>query len=323
MQTLTPSAAPSATVRTDAGAHRAARRRRVIGDAVMGYAFVAPAVILFVLFQGYPIIRGLMIAFSDYRFLIPDHQPFNGLDNWYEMWRDATFWAAINRSIQYTGLYVVLLLLFGLIGSVLIGSIQNQKEAGVYRVIAYMPVVLPIAVALLLWRQLLNNQFGYVNHLLKDILGLPAPNWLGDAAWVIPTLVIAAVWKQMGQTILLFLIGIYGINRELYEAAAIDGAGAWRRFQSVTLPLLRPSFVLVLVLSAGVLGTAEESLIFFPNENGPRAAAQLIGRYSYDVAFKLGDMRWGYAAAMSLTVGIISMLASVIIFRLLRSERPD
>ena len=323
MQTLSPSAAPSARVSADAAAHRAARRRRVVGDAVMGYAFVAPAVILFVLFQGYPIVRGLMIAFSDYRFLIPDHQPFNGLSNWYEMWRDATFWAAISRSFQYTGLYVVLLLLFGLVGSVLIGSIQNQKEAGVYRVIAYMPVVLPIAVALLLWRQLLNNQFGYVNHLLKDILGLPAPNWLGDATWVIPTLVIAAVWKQVGQTILLFLIGIYGINRELYEAAAIDGAGAWRRLLSVTLPLLRPSFVLVLVLSAGVLGTAEESLIFLPNENGPRAAAQLIGRYSYDVAFKLGDMRWGYAAAMSLTVGIISMLASAIIFRLLRSERLD
>jgi len=206
---------------------------------------------------------------------------------------------------------------------VLISSIQAPKEASVYRVIAYMPVVLPIAVALLLWRQLLNNQFGYVNHVLRDIFGLPAPNWLGDAAWVIPTLVIAAVWKQVGQTILLFLIGIYGINRELYEAAAIDGAGAWRRFVSITVPLLRPSFVLVLVLSAGVLGTVEESLIFFPNETGPRASALLIGRYSYDVAFKLGDMRWGYAAAMSLTVGIISMVVSAIVFRVLRSERAD
>ena len=220
-------------------------------------------------------------------------------------------------------MYVVGLVLLGLLGAVLIGSFQSQKEASVYRVIAYLPVVLPIAVALLLWRQLLNNQFGYVNHLLRDVLGLPAPNWLGDATWVIPTLVIAAVWKQVGQTILLFLIGIYGINREMYEAAAIDGASALRKFIHITLPLLRPSFVLVLVLSAGVLGTAEESLIFFPNENGPRAAAQIVGRYSYDVAFKLGDMRWGYAAAMSLTVGLISMLASAIVFRVLRGERPE
>jgi len=294
-----------------------------MGDALMGYVFVGPAVILFMLFQGYPIVRGLMIAFSDYRFLIPDHQPFNGVSNYTEMWRDATFWSSLNRSLQYTGLYVVGLVLLGLVGAVLIASIRSQKEASVYRVIAYMPVVLPIAVALLLWRQLLNNQFGYVNHLLRDILGLPAPNWLGDAAWIIPTLVIAAVWKQVGQTIMLFLIGLYGINRELYEAAAIDGAGAWRRFLSVTLPLLRPSFVLVLVLSAGVLGSAEESLIFFPNETGPRNAAQLIGRYSYDVAFRLGDMRWGYAAAMSLTIGIISMLVSALVFRVLRGERPE
>src|SRR5438477_286917 len=84
------------------------------------------------------------------------------------------FWVALNRSFEYTGLYVVGLLFFGLLGSVLISSFQGQKEASVYRVIAYMPVVLPIAVALLLWRQLLNNQFGYVNHLLKDVLGLPA-----------------------------------------------------------------------------------------------------------------------------------------------------
>jgi ABC-type sugar transport system permease subunit len=89
------------------------------------------------------------------------------------------------------------------------------------------------------------------------------------------------------------------------------------------LPLLRPTFVLVLVLSAGVLGTVEESLIFFATEYGPANAALLVGRYSYDVAFRLGDMRWGYAAAMSLTVGLISMLLSAAVFRTLRGERLD
>src|SRR6476620_11762800 len=140
METLSPSAGPSATLRADAAGHRAARRRRVAGDTLMGYAFVAPAVILFALFQGYPIVRGLMIAFSDYRFLIPDHQPFNGVSNYTEIWRDATFWSSLNRSLQYTGLYVIGLVLLGLVGAVLIASIRSQKEASVYRVIAYMPV---------------------------------------------------------------------------------------------------------------------------------------------------------------------------------------
>jgi multiple sugar transport system permease protein len=303
---------------------RLAKRRRRRGDALLGYLFIAPALVLYVLFQGYPIIRGLMIAFSDYRYLVPDWEPFNGLANWTEMWGDATFWASLGRSAYYTALYVPGIVVFGLATAVLIAAFRRPAEAGAYRVIAYLPVVLPIAVALLLWRQLLNSQFGYVNHFLRKVLHLPwAPNWLGDAAWVIPTLVIAAVWKQVGQTILLFLIGLYGISRDLYEAAAIDGAGAWRKFTHITLPLLRPTFVLVLVLSAGVLGTVEESLIFFATEYGPGNAALLVGRYSYDVAFRLGDMRWGYAAAMSLTVGLISMLLSAVVFRTLRGERLE
>jgi ABC-type sugar transport system permease subunit len=322
MQALTPGATGAGRLEATRPA-RASARRRAIMDAAMGYLFVAPAVLLFLVFQAYPILRSLTIAFTDYRYLVPDWQPFNGVENWVKIWSDTTFWAALGRSAQFALIYAPSLVIVGLLGAVLIGSVRSPREASVYRVIAYMPVVLPVAVALLLWRQLLNNQFGYVNHLLRDILGLPAPNWLGDAAWVVPTLAIAAVWKQVGQTLLLFLIGIYGINRELYEAAAIDGAGAWRKFVSITLPLLRPSFVIVLVLSAGVLGRAEESLVFFPTETGPRNAALLVGRYAYDVAFRIGDMRWGYAAAMTLTVGLISMLLSAIIFRTLGGERPE
>ncbi|HEY3110122.1 MAG TPA: sugar ABC transporter permease, partial [Chloroflexota bacterium] len=267
--------------------------------------------------------RGLTIAFSDYRYLVPNWQPFNGLQNWAQMASDGTFWASLGRSAYFTALYVPAIFVVGLVAAVLISRYQDPLEASVYRVIAYMPVVLPIAVALLLWRQLLNSQFGYVNHLLRDVLGLPAPNWLGDAQWIIPTLAIASIWKHVGQPILLFLIGIYGINSELYEAAQIDGAGRWQLLRSITLPLLRPTLVLVFVLSAGVLGTVEESLVFFPSDYGSRNAALLIGRYAYDTAFRLGDMRWGYAAAINLTVGVISMLLSTVVFRLLRGDRAD
>ena len=306
------------------GSLAASTRRRPRTDAIMGYAFIAPALALYLLFQGYPIIRGLIIAVSDYRYLIPDWQPFNGISNWAEMIRDTTFWASLGRSATYIALYVPSLVIIGVVMALFISKARNPVEASVYRVISYLPVVLPIAVALLLWRQLLNNQFGYVNYILRDVLGMTnPPNWLGDAFWVIPTFVIAAVWKQVGQTILLFLIGIYGINTEFYEAASIDGAGPWRQFTAITLPLLRPTFVLVLVLSAGVLGVAEDSLIFFPTNYGPLNSALLVGRYSYDTAFRLGDMRWGYAAAMNLTVGIISMLLSAVVFRSIRGERLD
>jgi multiple sugar transport system permease protein len=248
-----------------------------------------------------------MIAFSDYRFLIPDHQPFNGLNNWYEMWRDATFWASISRAFQYTGYYVVGLVLLGLLGAVLISSFQRQKEASVYRVIAYMPVVLPIAVALLLWRQLLNNQFGYVNHVLRDILGLPAPNWLGDAVWVVPTLAIAAVWKQMGQTILLFLIGIYGINRELYEAAAIDGAGGWKRFRHITLPLLTP--IIAVVMTFSVLFTFTDfQLIYVITRGGPLNATHLMATLAFQRAINGGALGEGAAIAITMVPFLLACI---------------
>jgi len=289
----------------------------------MAYLFIFPAIALYAVFQGYAIVRGLVIAFSDYRYLVPDWQPFNGVQNWVQMAGDATFWASLGRSAYFTAIYVPAILVVGIFAAVLVSQYRNSVEASVYRVISYLPVVLPIAVALLLWRQLLNNQFGYVNYLVRDVLGLPAPDWLGDASWIIPTLAIASIWKHVGQPILLFLIGIYGINSEVYEAASIDGAGPWQQLWSITLPLLRPTLVLVFVLSAGILGTVEESLVFFPTDYGSRNAALLIGRYAYDTAFRLGDMRWGYAAAMNLTVGVISMLLSTVVFRLLRGERTD
>jgi multiple sugar transport system permease protein len=135
-------------------------------------------------------------------------------------------------------------------------------------------------------------------------------------------LAIVSAWKTMGTNVLLLLVGLYNINQELYEAAAIDGAGWWRRLLHITIPLLRPTFTIIFVLAAGVLGAAEESLIFFGlTDAGPEGAGRLIGRYAYEVAFRLGDLRWGYAAAMNLTVGLMSMAISALIFRALRSGR--
>jgi multiple sugar transport system permease protein len=153
-------------------------------------------------------------------------------------------------------------------------------------------------------------------------MGKNAPDFLRDAKWLVPVLATAAAWKTMGTNVLLILVGLYNINRELYEAAAIDGAGWWRRLFSITMPLLRPTFTIIFVLAAGVLGATEESLVFFGiSDRGPSESGLLVGRYAYETAFRLGDLRWGYAAAMNLSVGLISMFLSAIVFRALRSER--
>jgi multiple sugar transport system permease protein len=300
-------------------------RREERGDALMGYLFILPALALYITFSAYPLVRGVAIAFSDYRYLIPDHQPFNGLSNFVEMANDRVFWEAFGRSVYYTLIYTPLNIGLGLLIAVLIARVVNPWESSAYRVISYLPVVLPIAVALLLWKQLLHPQFGYLNYFLREFIGIRnPPAWLADPAWVIPTMAVAAAWKNVGQNILLFLVGLYNINSELYEAASIDGANGWNQFRHITIPLLRPVFTLVLVLAAGVLGTAEESLILFGRtQAGPQNAGMLVGRYSYDIAFYLGDMRWGYAAAINLTMGIISMIMAIMVFKWLRSGRTE
>ncbi len=295
------------------------------GHALMGYLFILPALLLYLTFSGYPLIRGLLIAFSDYRYLIPNYQPFNGIDNFVEMVGDPVFWESFRRSLYYTVVYTPLNIGIGLLIALLISKIVRPFEAAIYRVIAYLPVVLPIAVALLLWKQLLHPQFGYLNYFLRELVGIAnPPAWLAEPEWVIPTLAVAAVWKNVGQNILLFLVGLYNINNELYEAASIDGASGWDQFAHITMPLLKPTFTVILVLAAGIIGTAEESLIMFGRTSaGPENAGMLVGRYAYDIAFFLGDLRWGYAAAINLTMGLLSMLMAGVIFKLLRGERAE
>ena len=292
------------------------------GEELAGYLFIGPALLLFIVFNAYPLIRGVVMAFSDYRYLIPGHAPFNGLDNFREMLGDATFWAALQRSLQYMLFYTVLSFVLALVVAVLITEVRSPKEAAIYRALVYLPVVLPIAIAVLIWKQLLSPEFGYLDYFLSNVLWFDnVPDMIQDASFTIPVFALISTWKAAGTSILLLLVGLYSINSEVYEAASLDGAGWWRRLFTISIPLLKPTFAIIFVLGAGVLGMVEESLVFFGMvDAGPAAAGRVVGRYAYETAFLQGDMRWGYAAAMNLTVGLISIAISLVIFRVLRTE---
>lgn len=290
-----------------------------------GYLFIAPALLLYLIFQGWPIVRGLYMAFSDYRWIIPathGWRSFNGWANFRELWGDETFWRSLGIAVKFTLVFVPATLVLALFVAVMIAQVKNRYLAGFYRVVSYLPVILPVSVAMVVWRSIYHTEFGYLNHFLKTVVGIPKPpNWLGSSTWALWAVLLAAVWMSFGHQALLFLIGIYNINSEQYEAAAIDGAGSWAQFRYITLPWLKPIFVIVLVLSAGVLGTTAEMLVLFNTSGGPAESALTVGLYIYRVAFAVGDMRMGYAAAMSLVLGLLSMLISGVIFRLLRTER--
>jgi len=306
------------------GRQFAALRRQRWGN-LWGYAFIAPCVILFLTFQGYPLLRGFLMAFSDYRWLIPETQglfDLNGLDNFREMFHDPNFYRTFGIALKYTALYLPPLVAGSLFIAVLISKVENPRMAGFYRVIAYMPVVLPISVVMMMWRQIYHPQYGYLNHMLRTVFGIKnPPYWLGDPKWAMYAVVFPDLWKNFGYYTLLFLMGIYNIDPTLYEAAAIDGAGGWQQFIYITMPQLKPIITLVLVMTGGIASATVSIMTMFDTSGGPGESVLTIGLYAYREAFVMGDMRMGYAAAISLVVGLISAAFSGLIFRLLRTER--
>ncbi|MGH2457959.1 MAG: carbohydrate ABC transporter permease [Chloroflexota bacterium] len=308
------------TLRQLAREYRAARSRG--WGNPWGYVFIAPALVIYLIFNVWPILRGFTMAFTDYRYLVPGSEwDWNGLSNFKEMFtNDSQFWPSLSISVTYSILDAPIGIVIALVVAILISRVTNGVLAGTYRVITYLPVILPISVALLLWNQLYDLQFGYLNLMLTNVFGVSSPpNWLGDPSWALPSIVGADVWKGFGANTLLFLVGIYGISRELYEAASIDGAGPIQQIWSITLPLLRPVFLLVLVLYTSVISVTEQPLIM--TNGGPQNATLTLGLYLYQQAFQFGDLRLGYAAAMSLFLGLISMCLAALAFRLLRPER--
>lgn len=290
-----------------------------------GYVFIAPAVVMYLIFQAWPILRGLFMAFSDYRWLLPEThglKGFNGLANWIEMFNDPTFWRSFGIAVRFTLMVLPLTLITSLSTAVLISKVQNPVAAGVYRVIAYMPVVLPATVAMLVWAKLYDVKFGYLNVMLQSLGVENPPNWLGSPKWALFSMVLPTVWSHFGYWTLLFLIGIYNINREVYEAALVDGANGWQQLGYITIPLLKPVFTLVLVLGSGVVSATVESMALFGGTSGgPGESALTAGVYLYRTAFIHGDMRMGYAATMSLFLGIVNMIITGIVFKTMRTER--
>lgn len=299
---------------------RAIRSRRTRRPNVAGYFFIAPALALYLVFNIWPLIRGFLMAFTDYRFVYEATRwSFNGLANFGELFHDKDFWGALGVTIRYLLLVFPVVVGVSLFLAVLIGKVA--RGAGFYRWLVYLPVVLPIAVTFLMFGEVYNYRFGLLNSILRGVGLANPPNWLGSTQWTLPALAAADIWRSTGLPTLLFLIGIYSISQDIYDAAALDGASGWQQFRLITLPLLKPVFALVLLLNLTALPVVTEPMLILTN-GGPQNASLTIGLYAYQVAFQRGDLRLGYAAAMNLVVGLASAALALGLFRALR-ERPE
>lgn len=259
----------------------------------VGYLFILPSFVHLVLFLVVPLVFSLYLSFTDWRGTNFYNAPFIGTANYEFMLGDRRWWNAMANSGYYTLLAVPL----GMVISLMIALVMNMKLRGVnlFRTLFFMPVISSWVAVSVIWITLLDPQAGIVNYTLKS-LGLPTVNWLGDPASAMPSLVLITIWKGAGFNMVIWLAGLQAIPQELYEAAAIDGAGSWQSFWRITLPLLKPTTFFLAI--TGVIGSFQVfSSVYVITGGGPRGATDVAVHRIYLRAFESFDM--GYASALA------------------------
>ena len=289
------------------------KRSSFLRDDLPGYLFIAPALLLYIVFNIWPLIRGILMAFTDYRFVYPETRwAFNGVENFVQLFESSKVRDAALVSAKYALIVVPAVLIIALFTAILISRVR--RGSGFYRWTVYLPTILPVAVSFLMFGQMYSLNFGLINSVLRGLGVEKPPYWLGEVATALPAVGTAHLWIIFGFPTLLFLIGIYNIGSELYEAASLDGASVWQQFIYITLPLLKPTTALILILTIpGVFGVTEPMLIL--TQGGPQGSTQSLGYYLYDIAFVRGDLRLGYASAISLSVSLVTAALVALIFR--------
>jgi len=286
----------------------AARRRRR-GENLRGWVYVAPFLLAFALFLIWPTIYGLWMSFTGVS-LAGTKGQFIGLGNWAEALADGQVWSSLGNTAWFTVLSTIPLVAIAMGLAVLVNL--GLPGQWFWRLSFFMPFLLASTVISQFWIWMYNPQLGLINEALGT-LGITGPAWLQDPSTAMVSVVITTVWWTIGFNFLLYLAALQNIPQQLYEAAALDGAGGWRTFASITLPQLAPITLLVLVLQ--LLNSLKVfDQIYQMTGGGPGGATRPIMLYIYEAGFT--GYRLGYASAISYIyffLIIIVSIASVVI----------
>ncbi|MEU3288305.1 carbohydrate ABC transporter permease [Streptomyces longwoodensis] len=276
-----------------------------------GLLFALPFLVLFALFMVWPLAQGLWMSLTDTS--LSAHTPgFVGLDNFTEAFQDAEMWRALGHTVWFTALSTVPLVVVALGMALLVHT--GLPGQWVWRLAFFAPYLLPVGVVSLLWIWLYQPDLGLLNHLL-DAVGIGSVGWLSDESVTMWAIALTTLWWTVGFNFLLYLAALQAVPDHLYEAAAIDGAGAWRRLWSITLPQLSRITVVVTVLQ--VLASLKVfDQIYLLTKGGPNGSTRPVVEYVYDVGFT--GYRLGYASAISYIFFALVLLASAVQYAALR-----
>ncbi len=267
--------------------------KRGAGESAAGWLWVSPWVVGFAAFLLAPIAMSLYYSFTDYPLL--ERPLWVGAANYARLLGDGVFLRAVGKTLVYCAVSIPLSTACALaIASLLTARV---RAAGLFQAAVFVPTLVPMAAGAMIWLWLLNGEDGLINRMLRGV-GLPGPNWLTDALWAMPAIVLITLWG-LGQSVVVYAAALREVPEQLYEAASLDGMGAGRRFTSVTLPMISPVILFnVVTLTIGSLQVFAIPYIVTKAVPGSDPRAMYFYTMSmYDHAFVYGQM--GYASAMA------------------------
>ena len=273
------------------------------------YLFLLPWLLGLLLFTGGPILASLAISVTNWNLLTTPQ--FVGLENYTEMASDWNFWQSVRVTLRYVLLSTPLFLVVGLALALLLN--MKVKGIGVFRTLLFLPSVLPGVATAVLFVTLLNPDLGVVNWILRGIGIADPPRWFLSPTWAVPSVVLVGLWGIGGGAII-YLAGLQNINPQLYEAAAIDGAGPLRRFWDVTIPMLTPTLFFVLITSLiGAFQVFDTAFVLGGSRGGTSESLLFYLLNMWNEAFRNG--RLGYGSALGWVLIIVAAVLILVLFR--------
>ncbi|MFF4211297.1 carbohydrate ABC transporter permease [Streptomyces sp. NPDC001796] len=309
------SGATGATYGKDSSALRRRQRRR---SRLTALAFLAPLVVYLAAFYLYPLYRNLDLSLRNYtvRSFVAGDAPFSGLDNFRTVLGDPTFGPAMRHTMIFTFVSIAFQYAAGLALAVFFN--RHFRLAGTLRALFLIPWLLPLIVSASTWSWMFNSESGVINYALH-LVGASPVDWLNSPDWALTSVVIANIWIGIPFNLVILYSGLQNIPAELYEAASLDGAGAWQQFRRVTFPLLRPVSAITLLL--GLVYTLKVfDLIWIMTKGGPGDASSTLATWSYQLGFGTLLPEFGPGAAVGNILILIALVFGLLYIRVQRRQ---
>ncbi|GAK60325.1 binding-protein-dependent transport systems inner membrane component [Candidatus Vecturithrix granuli] len=276
------------------------------------YLFFLPFLIAFIAFRAIPFAQSIWLTF--HKWDIFGEPEFVGLANFTQAFTTPRFWDSLWHTIYFTLLTVPPLVVFGFLLAILVHG--NILFKGFFRSAFYLPYVLSISVVCLTWGLLYNSSYGVLNSFVTS-MGFRPIKWLGDPSWAMPSIAITTIWWTLGFNFLIYLAGLQQISRNYYEACDIDGANSWQKLRYITIPLLKRSHVLVLVLQV-IASLQIFGQVYIMTGGGPGGKTRVLVQYVYEQGFRYFKM--GYAQTIAFVFFLLMIGVSYVQIRLMMAK---